>query len=135
MTAWTRACLVLLVLLGLGSCSSESRQESAPVPDQPQAADDVVRLGLTDWTIETGEGIAAGERITVVVTNVGGTAHDVLIRGEHGVWGTPVLAPGEVHELQISAEAGEILEMVCTVTGHRAAGMHTQVRVADAPDE
>lgn len=92
---------------------------------------DVVRIGLTDWTIETA-GVVLGEgAVTLVVTNAGGTAHDLIINGELGTWGTPYLAPGQTHELQITARAGEVLELLCTVAGHEAAGMHTELHVAE----
>lgn len=98
---------------------------------EQEATDELVRVGLTDWTIEIGEEAFPPGSVTIVVTNAGGTEHDLLIRGTHGAWGTPYLAPGESHELQITTERGETLELECTVAGHRAAGMHTEVRVAD----
>ncbi|WP_146252068.1 hypothetical protein [Xylanimonas oleitrophica] len=89
-----------------------------------------LRVGLTEWSIETGGAVAAAGDVTVVVTNTGATGHDVVVRGRLGDWGTPVLAPGEEHELRIQTEAGETLELVCTVTGHHAAGMTAELRVA-----
>lgn len=90
-----------------------------------------VPVGLTEWSIVLGEvGPAPGE-VTLVVTNAGGTAHDLVVEGRHGSWQTPILGPGETHELQIIAAAGEALHFECTVPGHHGQGMHLYLMVHD----
>lgn len=90
-----------------------------------------VPVGLTGWSIVLGEvGPAPGE-VTFVVTNAGGTAHDLVVEGRHGRWQTPILGPGEIHELQITADAGEALHFECTVPGHHGQGMHLYLLVHD----
>ena len=149
MRAWiTWVALVLLVLIGCarqgevpeptGQDEGRAPATAAQEPDDDAAsgnqeqADEVVRVGLTDWTIEIGGAGFPPGKVTIVVTNAGGTEHDLLIRGTHGVWGTPYLAPGETYEMDITTARGETLELECTVAGHRSAGMHTEARVADS---
>jgi uncharacterized cupredoxin-like copper-binding protein len=57
--------------------------------------------------------------------------HDLVVAGEHRSWRTPVLAPGERYELRVRTVAGEIVRLDCTVTGHHAQGMHTELSVGD----
>lgn len=138
-----RAALTVLALAGaLAACAPEPATPAAP-PGMPEApapqtpvgpgtapAGHVVRVGLTEWSIEIAEDVFPAGTFQVVVTNTGATGHDFVVRGEAGVWGTPVIPPGESAELEITTVAGETLETVCTVTGHHTAGMHRLVEVA-----
>lgn len=111
------------------SPATESRAADAPTTDAP--ATDDLRLGLTEWSIETGGVALRPGEVQVRVTNTGGTGHDVVIHGEEGTWATPVLGPGETYDLVITTVAGEELHLVCTLTGHDAQGMHTRIDVED----
>jgi plastocyanin len=90
-----------------------------------------LRVGLTEWSIETGGAVPAAGELTVLVTNTGATGHDLVVHGEQGTWQTPVLAAGERHELTVTAVPGETLELVCSVSGHHAAGMSAELDVAE----
>ena len=110
----------------LAGCSAEAPR-TAPTP-APASSDQ--RIGLTEWEVVTeGRPLAAGD-VRLVVTNAGAAPHDLAVRvdgNQRAV--TPVLAPGEAHELSFSVSAGEHVELWCTLTGHHAAGMHTDVDV------
>lgn len=100
---------------------------SAPSADGSAASE--LRLGLTEWGIETGGVRLRPGVVQVRVLNAGGTRHDVVITGKEGRWASPVLGPGEMHLMEITAAPGEQLDLVCTLTGHEAQGMHTSIRV------
>lgn len=104
----------------------------ATPPSSPLEGGDTaeLRLGLNEWSIETGGSELPAGQIEVVVTNAGGTGHDVVIHGRQGSWASPVLDPGERHTMTITVVAGEELELVCTLVGHHAQGMHTTLTVA-----
>ena len=126
MTGGRRAAVLLPLCLSVlvGGCASEAPRTAAA----PPAADQ--RIGLTEWEIVTeGRPFAAGD-VRLVVTNAGAAPHDVAVRveGEERAV-TPVLDPGEVHELSFVVAADERVELWCTVTGHHAAGMHTVLDV------
>ncbi|MBE1874118.1 hypothetical protein [Myceligenerans pegani] len=124
------ALLAVALLTGslLTGCAAAA---DAPSPAPSAAPTDTLRVGLTEWSIETGDAVPASGRLTVLVTNVGATGHDLVVRGARGTWGTPVLAPGERHELTVTAVPGETLELDCSVSGHHAAGMSAELDVAE----
>lgn len=114
----------LLVGTALAGCA-ESDQGPAPALDPS----DELRIGLTEWSIETGPVQAAAGEVEILVTNAGATGHDLVVKGTHGSWATPTLQPGEQYALQIRTATGERLELVCTLTGHSTQGMHGELQV------
>jgi hypothetical protein len=120
----------LLTLLATGCTGPD---DGAPDPAMSGVVTSTLRVGLTEWSIETGGAIPAAGELAVAVTNTGATGHDLVVRGTHGTWQTPVLAAGERHELTVTAEAGETLELTCSVSGHHAAGMSAELDVAEDP--
>lgn len=127
------AAAVLAALLAVVPALGCGGPGDAPRPAASEAATSTLRVGLTEWSIETGGAVPASGELTVVVTNTGATGHDLIVRGTGGTWGTPVLAPGERHELTVTALAGETLELLCSVSGHHAAGMSAELDVAEGP--
>lgn len=129
---WLSGTSALGSVLILGSvlvgCGAEE-----PRPAHSAAATDRLRLGLTEWSIETGGAQLIPGEVRVEVTNTGGASHDVVIHGEQGSWASPELDPGETHVMAITVSAGEELELICTLVGHHAQGMHTTIAVADSP--
>ncbi|MGY1824925.1 MULTISPECIES: hypothetical protein [unclassified Blastococcus] len=121
-----RALLPLVLLAAVTGCTADA----PPAAPGPPGAEQ--RVGLTEWDVLTeGRPLAAGE-IRLVVTNTGAAPHDLAVRvdgDERAV--TPVLDPGEAHELTFAVSADDRVELWCTVTGHHAAGMHTVVDVVD----
>jgi uncharacterized cupredoxin-like copper-binding protein len=129
-----------VVALAIASCCCAGCEEeeqatgSAPVTAQQTAREASpsarqVRVGLTEWTISTSSSTAPAGRVTLVVTNAGGTEHDLVVRGRAGSWETPDLDPGQQSRLQVRGRPGEVLKMWCSMPGHRAQGMHTTLRI------
>ena len=148
--------VVVLVLAGCAACGEEEHPTGTPPtiarpttqpttqsraqPMQPstgQAADGPatarrIRVGLSEWTISTSSATVPSGRVTLVVTNAGGTEHDLVVRGRAGTWETPDLDPGQQSRLTVRGRAGETLHMWCSMPGHRAQGMHTTLQVEGA---
>jgi hypothetical protein len=130
--AWAVTTATVLVLSG-AACTQQlgaeppaaSRSSNANVP-----AARSVRVGLTEWEVHTSVPEVVPGRVRLTVTNAGGTAHDLVVRGEAGTWATESLAPGESARLQITSRPGERLELWCDKPGHRTQGMETTLRVA-----
>lgn len=116
---------------GTGTSAVTSADPAPPHQDETPATS--LRLGLTEWSIEASSSLLAPGTVEVVVTNTGGTGHDVRITGEAGTWTTPVLATGEQAELTLQTMPGEELSLDCTLAGHHAAGMHRTLTVAQEP--
>ncbi|MFD2795805.1 hypothetical protein ACFS27_19750 [Promicromonospora vindobonensis] len=129
-TARALPAALLTVVLAAGCTTSG---DGAPDPGVSGVVTSTLRVGLTEWSIETGGAVPAAGELTVLVTNTGGTGHDLVVHGERGTWQTPVLAAGERHELTVTAVPGETLELICSVTGHHAAGMSADLDVAEDP--
>jgi uncharacterized cupredoxin-like copper-binding protein len=135
---WPRWLPVLALVVAGSSCAGCDQDENAngspPVTARqvtqgaPSARQ--VRVGLTEWTISTSSSSAPAGRVTLVVTNAGGTEHDLVVRGRAGSWETPDLDPGQQSRLTVRARPGEVLKMWCSMPGHRAQGMHTTLRIA-----
>jgi len=125
------AWFLVVLLAGAVACAVTPTSGGPTTRGGQEEATDSVRIGLTEWSVHTSaEALRPGE-VSVQVTNAGAMQHDVLIRGALGVWGTPMLAPGAQHTMTIETQAGELLELLCTVAGHDAFGMRGELAVAD----
>lgn len=115
---------LLVLASGVVACGGAD----PPVSAAPPAA--VARVGLTDFAVQSRPTVVLPGNVELQVTNAGATAHDVVVTGVGGEWRTPVLRPGESATLHVVAEAGERLDLWCSVTGHDAAGMRSVLPVA-----
>lgn len=107
---------------------------SPGVDAAPGAPSAEVRIGLTEWTIVVApDALAEVGEVELVITNTGGTRHDLVVTGAHGRWESPTLDPGERHVLPVTTASGETLALVCTLPGHRRHGMHATLPVASLP--
>jgi hypothetical protein len=124
---------VALVLTGCGA-DSAGPGSTAAGPVEPVSrsapAQGAVRVGLFEWAIVTAPHRVSPGRVKLLVTNTGGTEHDLVVKGRAGRWETPTLEPGDQVELTVTARPGETLDLWCAEPGHRAQGMHTVLRVA-----
>lgn len=125
------AALAALLTVLATACAGST--EGSPDPAMSGVVTSTLRVGLTEWSIETGGAVPAAGELVVVVTNTGATGHDLVVHGERGTWQTPLLAAGERHELTVTTVAGETLELLCGVSGHHAAGMSAELGVAEDP--
>jgi hypothetical protein len=78
--------------------------------------------------------VARAGRITLTVTNAGGTGHDLVVAGRDGSWATKELGPGQHTTLAVRGRAGERLHLWCSIPGHRLQGMDTHLPVRDQVD-
>lgn len=89
----------------------------------------VVRVALVDalvgFTPDTLV-VDSGTRLVVDVVNEGKEAHDLAVEGGPR---TRILGPGESQRLNLGEVVGE-LDAVCTLSGHKAAGMTLAIKDA-----
>jgi hypothetical protein len=122
--------LVLCCGLGiLSSCSADTSKGSAPIAARGSKPARAIRVGLSEWTITLAPTTARAGRITLTVTNAGGTGHDLVVAGRDGSWATKELEPGQHTTLVVRGSAGERLHLWCSIPGHRLQGMDTHLPV------
>jgi hypothetical protein len=130
--------LVAMALLGWTCTACDEHEQTSgsrpvtagPVDRQASSGGRQLRVGLTEWTISTSSPSTPPGRVALVVTNAGGTEHDLVVRGRAGRWETPDLAPGQQSRLVVRARPGETLRLWCSMPGHRTQGMHTTLTVS-----
>ncbi|NEE02015.1 hypothetical protein [Phytoactinopolyspora halotolerans] len=125
--------VLVCVLAGWTGSGCGAAQDEAPAAPSQQSStpSSDIRIGLTEWSIHTGGAIARPGEVELVVTNAGGTVHDLVVEGEQGTWRTPMIEPGGRETLVIEAAAGEQLVLDCSVPGHHENGMHGTLDVAE----
>jgi hypothetical protein len=111
---------------GVSACGAD-RSDGAPKGDAGPAH--AIRVGLSEWTIALAPTVARAGRITLTVTNAGGTGHDLVVAGRDGSWATKELEPGQKTTLVVRGRAGERLHLWCSIPGHRLQGMDTHLPV------
>jgi nitrite reductase (NO-forming) len=88
-----------------------------------------VSFDLDDLDVRPGDhAVAVGG--TVEVANLGAIPHDLVVEG-HDV-GTPMLDSGETHAFDTADLAPGTYTVICTVPGHREAGMEGTLTVVGA---
>ena len=127
------AAVLALLLGGCGGTPSTADQPATgrvqPVA-RSASAHGAVRVGLFEWSIVTAPRTVSPGRVKLLVTNTGGTEHDLVVQGRAGRWETPTLEPGDQVTLTITARPGETLKLWCAEPGHRTQGMHTVLKAA-----
>jgi plastocyanin len=114
-------------LLLLTACGGES---AVPAPSGPPAGE--LRIGMQEYSFQLSAASLRPGPVTVVVTNAGSTAHDVVLVQDEGTIGrSDVLSPGRRQTFEVLVETGSPVHLECTVGGHSAAGMHTSIAVAE----
>jgi hypothetical protein len=145
-TAATVAAALTVLLTGCGDADStdamgpDSHAQPAAPSTAPSLAPSMapssgpagstVKVGLFEWSIVTAPRRVEPGRVRLVVTNTGGTEHDLDVQGRDGHWESPTLDPGQRATMIVRAEPGETLQLWCSEPGHRAQGMHTLLHVA-----
>lgn len=114
------------LLFLLAGCSGGS--VVAP-PSGPPAHE--LRIGLLEYRFQLSAATLEPGEVTVVATDAGSAEHDVVLSQGGAVVGrSRVLDPGEQQTFRIHVRPGKPVHLVCTLTGHEAAGMHATVAVA-----
>lgn len=122
-----RVPVAVALLLALTGCGGGG----TPVPAGPPT--DELRVGMQEYDFQLSAGSLVPGPVTVVVTNAGSAEHDlVLEQGDVEIGRSEVLGPGERQTIGVQVAAGAPVHLVCTLTGHSEAGMHTTVDVAAA---
>lgn len=108
----------------VAGCASRT---ASPVPSStptPGAGPIVIPVTLTDFTIEPRRFKLKAGKVKFEVTNRGAVDHDFQIPDleEHHGHEQHVLKPGERTVLEYDLKPGRY-EVICTVPGHREAGM------------
>lgn len=120
---------LILGAVGVGIAVAGNGGESVVAVDGESAASGeplVVEVELGEMYIEPAViEVAAGRPLVLEVTNAGVMPHDLALEGGAG---TPMLAPGESATLELGplTASGEV---ICTVPGHKEAGMVATVVV------
>ena len=90
-----------------------------------------VSVDIDEMDVRPGDlTVAAGGSVEVV--NVGAIPHDLVVEGADV--GTPMLDPGEAHTFATGELEPGTYTVICTVPGHRDAGMEGTLTVAGADD-
>ncbi|CAN5538319.1 hypothetical protein BH10ACT2_BH10ACT2_14780 [soil metagenome] len=119
---------LVFAIIGLWLPSGGSAAANANTPNGGTAAAtpiefdvELAEFFITPSTIE----VAAGQPITLHVTNKGTMAHDLMLNGTQG---TALLEPGASETIELPGLTADA-EAWCTVAGHKAAGMVMTITV------
>lgn len=120
--------LALVVVLALAAACSATPARPVAGPPTPQ-----LRVGLRDFDIATSSVSVEAGSVTLEVTNVGATAHDLRIEGDGLDARIATLPPGGSSTMTIDTRGEQMLTLWCTLPGHRSQGMETAVDVTSGP--
>jgi plastocyanin len=84
-----------------------------------------IRVSMTDYAFEPDPLVLSGDDKVVTIVNDGEIPHDFVVP-ELGK-GTPDLPPGGELTIDFSDQPAGTYEVVCDITGHREAGMVSQL--------
>lgn len=90
---------------------------------------DTLAVGLTDFAIGTSADRLVPGLVTVAVTNVGATAHDLRVVGADLDVSTATLPPGASTTFQLEVDGERALNLWCTLPSHRSRGMQAALTV------
>lgn len=124
--------LVLILMTAvLAGCSPRSAAPPAAPSPTPAATVQTVIVTLRDFTIEPRTIKVTPGRVGFRITNQGAIDHDFHIPAvEKGhAHAEHVVKPGETRTLEYDLKPGTY-EVVCTIPGHREAGMTAALDVA-----
>ena len=133
---WMALAMSLAIFLALTiGLTFDSRAGTAVLPAAPGVGTvaglvaDPVGVTLAEFSISPGDvSITAGMPVTIEVTNTGVTEHDLTVEG---VAGTEAIAAGTSAILELQALDPGSYTLLCTISGHREAGMEATLTVAD----
>jgi nitrite reductase (NO-forming) len=107
-----------------GAAAGASRRQATRRPASAS-------ISTTSWSGPASLEVAAGGSVEVV--NAGAIPHDLVLE-DHGV-GTPMLDTGETYTFDTAELEPGTYTVICTVPGHREAGMEGTLTVVGADGE
>jgi nitrite reductase (NO-forming) len=128
------AALIIVVSNGSGGGAAPlaAGADLAPVAAAAVDAPTAVSFDLDDLDVRPGDhAVAAGGSVEVV--NLGAIPHDLVVEGRDV--GTPMLDSGESHTFETADLDPGTYTVICTVPGHREAGMEGTLTVVGAGGE
>lgn len=115
--------LVVTLIAGFaGGGTSEAQSDGGPEPM-------TVAVELTEFAINGHLTVTPGS--TLEIANRGAVAHDFVIDGGPS---TALINPGETATLRLGNLAPGTYNVICSVSGHETAGMHTTLTVTEDPE-
>jgi FtsP/CotA-like multicopper oxidase with cupredoxin domain len=114
-----------ITAVGVASVLSDDGDTAGAAAASPT----VIDVELSEFAISGASAVPAGP-VTLRVTNSGTMQHDLVI-DSLGVK-TPLLSPGESHDLELGTVTEGSFEMYCSVAGHKESGMSTTLTVSAA---
>ena len=134
-TVATLAGVVVALVLSAGALIVAAGSSSPPASETPAAAD-AESDAPSQLSVELGEMFIEPENLeiapggTLEVANVGAAAHDLAVEGTEVA--TPMLDPGESATLELVELEPGTYTVICTVAGHREAGMEATLVIGGA---
>jgi manganese oxidase len=112
--------LIIVGLIALGAMTlAVVAALRAPVSEAAPPTTQTVTFRLNEFSIDGPLGIPAGPTV-FEVTNDGAIPHNLVLEGGPG---TPELANGQTHRLDVGNLASGTYTILCDIPGHREAGM------------
>lgn len=129
-------CAAILILASVvaASCAPRgtARNEQQPSPAQRAEASPVVEVVLREFEIEPRAMEVKAGLVRFRVTNKGMVEHDFVISAVEGYTDHDqhIVRPGETKVFEMHLKSGSH-EVLCTLPGHKEAGMVGQIRASD----
>lgn len=134
MRAVTRAAIIVLASAVAASCTPRgtARPEPQPLPARRAEAPPAVEVVLREFEIEPRTMEVKSGLVRFRVTNKGMVEHDFVVSavGGHTDHDQHIVRPGETKVFEMHLKSGSH-EVLCTLPGHREAGMVGQIRASD----
>lgn len=131
-TQHTLAILLLLAALALAGCGDEGGQADQVFSLRTGLADGRLAYigvgGAIDGVVNPELAVKAGERVRIELHNGDGVTHDLALPGL-GRQTSLVMGKESVAALTFTASASGVYTYLCSVSGHRQAGMEGRLVV------
>lgn len=125
-SAWTMSVLALTLVAALGGCVSRP----STTRESPSGSAPAVGVVMREFEFEPRPLVAKAGRVRFQLMNRGSVEHDFAIptAQAHEEHERHLLKPGETRTVEIDLAPGTY-EVVCTVPGHKEAGMVVTIEV------
>ena len=128
MSVYVIACLVCFVgMIAAVVAFGKEAPEAEARSETPAAHTQQIQVTESEWKVQLpSTGTLKAGTYTFVVKNAGQIPHDLAIQGTSDK--TPLIKPGGTAQLKVTLKTGKYT-LYCTVAGHKALGMVTQLAV------